>query len=257
MHKLHIIVGVVGLASSALQAQTPQRMPAPERDRDCVTTDGKFECRIVRMSGSRDSLLRKRAALGLQLQPTHTKRDTLGVFIGRVTPGGPAELAGVVEGERIASINGVDLKVAAADIEDHYTAGLPAHRLTREVAKLAPGSRVNLRVYSGGRYRDVQVTAGSQFDMMKKGGEGFGYMFGPEGGMMHMGPGASGMMFRSAPRVRVRTGPSEMLRSLPRGGDLELEFNDIETEKKEIKPSKDSPKSKTGAQSTLRTTSSI
>lgn len=251
MHKLHIIFSIAGLVgASALQAQTPQRMPAPERDRDCVTTGGKVECRIVRMSGSRDSLLRKRAALGIQLQPTHTKRDTLGVFIGRVTPGGPAELAGVIEGERIAAINGVDLKVAAADIEDNYMAGLPAHRLTREVAKLAPGSRVNLRVYSGGRYRDVQVTAGSQFDMMKNGGVGFGYMFGSEGGMMHMGPGASGMMLRSAPRVRVRTGPGEMLRSLPRGGDLELEFDDI-------KPSKDSPKSKTKAQATLTTTSSI
>jgi hypothetical protein len=114
-----------------------------------------------------DSAMMKRAALGLQLSPTGTARDTLGVFVSSVTPKGPAENAGIIEGDRIVSINGVDLRVAAGDIEDGYASGLPSHRLQREVAKLTPGSRVNVRVYSGGRIRDVQVTAGRASDLMR------------------------------------------------------------------------------------------
>ena len=38
------------------------------------------------------------------------------------------------------------------------------------MAKLTPGSRVNLRVYSGGRVRDVQVTAARASDLMRSRG---------------------------------------------------------------------------------------
>lgn len=239
MRKLHVLFSIAGLvAVPALHAQERTRAPMPPQGENCVTTGGKVECRVIRMSGGRDSVMKKRAALGIQLQPTGSSRDTLGVFIGRVTPGGPAESAGIVEGERVAAINGIDLKVASGDIDDHYMAGLPAHRLTREVAKLTPGSRVNLRVYSGGRYRDVQVTAGSQFDMMKKGGDHMGFMFGPGMGMMHGGPDASGMMLRStSPRVRIfrRDGPEgtrapKSIRVTPRGGEeLEVEIDKVES----------------------------
>ncbi|HYV98898.1 MAG TPA: PDZ domain-containing protein, partial [Gemmatimonadaceae bacterium] len=40
-----------------------------------------------------------RAALGLNIGGTVTKRDTLGVFVMSVTPDGPAEKAGIVEGD--------------------------------------------------------------------------------------------------------------------------------------------------------------
>jgi S1-C subfamily serine protease len=102
----------------------------------------------------------KRAALGVQVSGTGSARDTLGLFVTSVNSKGPAENAGIVEGDRLVSINGVDLRVPAADIEDGYASGLPARRLQREVSKLTPGTRVNLRVYSGGRIRDVQVTTG-------------------------------------------------------------------------------------------------
>lgn len=117
-----------------------------------------------------DSVLNKRAALGLQLSPTGTARDTLGVFVAAVTPKGPAETAGIFEGDRIVAINGVDLRVARGDIEDSYASGLASHRLSREVAKLTPGSRVTLRVYSGGRVRDVQATAARASDLMRSRG---------------------------------------------------------------------------------------
>jgi hypothetical protein len=162
-----------------------------------------------------DSAMAKRAALGIELRSTGTARDTLGVFVEVVTPKGPAEMAGVVEGDRIAAINGVDLRTPAADIDDSYSNGLASHRLTREVQKLTPGSRVTLRVYSGGRFRDVQVVAGKATDVMRlgnhfkmgmPGGEGMMPFGGPEG-MMFYAPDAQMMRERIEPLIRERLQP--------------------------------------------------
>ena len=172
-------LSLVGSAACVHAQQPPQPAPAPQPSRprvaqpgEACTTDesGRIECRrtIERGGFARlDSAMMKRAVLGLSLSATGTARDTLGVFVSSVTPKGPAENAGIIEGDRIVAINGVDLRVSRADLEDSYASGLAAHRLQREVAKLTPGSRVNLRVYSGGRVRDVQVTAGRASDLMR------------------------------------------------------------------------------------------
>jgi hypothetical protein len=188
-------------ATATLNAQVTPAKP----DSSCTTyPDGRVECHIFR-GGRGDSALRnrifyrmdsamaKRAALGIELRTTGTKRDTLGVFVEAVTPKGPAETAGIIEGDRIASINGVDLRTSSGDTDDAYTNGLAAHRLSREVQKLAPGSRVNLRVYSGGRFRDVQVTAGKASDLMRLGNR-FNFMMPGMDGMMEF-DGPEGMMF--------------------------------------------------------------
>ena len=80
-----------------------------------------------------DSAMANRAALGLELRATGTKRDTLGVFVEAVTPKGPAEAAGIVEGDRIAAINGVDVRTSVADAEDEYANEVASRRLSREV----------------------------------------------------------------------------------------------------------------------------
>lgn len=121
---------------------------------------------IVQRFGD-DSALRNRPTLGMSLAPTGSARDTLGVFVMRVAPGGPAERAGIIEGDRIAAIDGVSLKVNPADIDDPYAAGLPVHRVSRTVQKLTPGKTVTLRVYANGRYRDVTVTTGRAGDVYK------------------------------------------------------------------------------------------
>lgn len=198
MKVLGILVAAPLFAATTAIAQPP----ASRTDSGCVTgPDGRVECRfnrIVRGSDSvyrfersrMDSMMMKRPVLGLELRATGTKRDTLGVFVENVVPGGPADKAGIVEGDRIAGIDGTDLRVSAADVEDPYTNGLAAHRLGRAVEKLTPGARVNLRVSSGGRVRDVPVTVGRASDLPHR-GMGFN-MDGP--GMFHFeGPGM-GMM---------------------------------------------------------------
>ena len=198
-----VVMLVSALAASSVAATLNAQVTPAKPDSACTThPDGRVECRIERRSAGGDSIRRKisywmdsamakRAALGLQLRATGTRRDTLGVFVEAVTPKGPAETAGIIEGDRIAAINGVDLRTTAADVEDSYTNGLAAHRLTREVQKLTPGNRVTLRVYSGGRFRDVQVTAGKASEVLR-GGARVSTRFPGSGGMMQFrGPGGA------------------------------------------------------------------
>lgn len=179
----------------------------------CVVNDEEVDCSTFRFS-SMDSVLKKRAALGVQLSSTGSLRDTIGVFIASVTPKGPAETAGVVEGERIVSINGVDLRLNAADAGDSYASGLATRRLTREVQKLAPGARVNLRVWSGGRVRDVQVTAGSAYDLRERGGL-LGFFGEGMPGAFTWGDGPSRIQMRSFPRMRMEGMPKIRIEQMP------------------------------------------
>src|ERR1700694_2112649 len=130
-------------------------------------------------------MLRSQQPSLIRLAPARMDASSAGSFAApcAVTPKGPAENAGIIEGDRIAAINGVDLRTAAGDTDDSYANGLAAHRLTREVQKLTPGTRVTLRVYSGGRFRDVQVTTGKASDVMRFGGRFNFRVPGPDGMM--------------------------------------------------------------------------
>lgn len=115
--------------------------------------------RVATAFGRSRELLERRAALGIGLGGTGSVRDTLGVFVTSVTRDGPAEKAGIIEGERIVSINGVDVRVPREDVGDGVASSARVSRFLRELDKVAPGDRVNLRVHSNGRTRDVSVTA--------------------------------------------------------------------------------------------------
>ena len=227
------------VASVPVDAQA--KSSASKIDSVCTFSEGRAECTKVRRRMPGDSLLSgvffrtdsammNRAALGIELRATGTRRDTLGVFVAAVTPRGPAETAGIVEGDRIASINGVDVRSAAADVDDDYTNGLAAHRLSREVQKLTPGTRVTLRVYSGGRFRDVVVTTGRASEVLRHAGRFNFRRILPPGALELRGP--SGVMeFRRPGRTLEFRGPGRDLefRDLPRdmiftpGGPLQIE----------------------------------
>jgi len=183
MRLIHSILTGAAVAGLATGAGAQEKKAAPKKELSktlldgperCVTEDGKIVCSTFRRADF-DSAMMKRAALGIQLSSTGSLRDTLGVFVARVTPKGPAESAGIFEGDRIVSINGVDLRVNPADAGDSYASGLPSRRLTREVGKLSPGNVATLRVFTGGRIRDVRVTAGRASDL--RDGGAFGYFF--------------------------------------------------------------------------------
>lgn len=113
---------------------------------------GRAQALMTAMGGDR-------AVLGFTIGSTGSPRDTLGVFVSAVTTDGPADKAGIVEGDRIAAINGVSLRVAREDAEDRAVGSAKAERLRREIAKLKAGESAELTVISAGRSRSVRVTS--------------------------------------------------------------------------------------------------
>ncbi len=120
--------------------------------------------RVLRAGGDR-------AVLGLTIASTGSARDTLGVFVQAVTKDGPAEKAGIIEGDRIAAINGVSLRVAREDAEDGGVGASRVERLSREVSKLKAGESAELTVITAGRSRTVRVNAVKASDLPDGGGE--------------------------------------------------------------------------------------
>jgi S1-C subfamily serine protease len=98
-----------------------------------------------------------RAVIGVSTSTSTGSRDTLGLLVSSVTRGSPAEKAGIEEGNRIAAINGVNLKLATADVGDPDMERLMNRRLVRELDKVKPGDDVDLRVYSSGQTRAVKI----------------------------------------------------------------------------------------------------
>jgi C-terminal processing protease CtpA/Prc len=162
----------------------------------------------------------ERPVLGVSLSVSGSKRDTLGVFVSSVTEDGPAEKAGITEGDRIANINGVDLRTPGEDVGDGWASSSRVQRLQRAVRKLTPGQTADLTVVAGGRSRTVKVTVGKAKDLRRDRdfgmslGEGDGFFamppmppMPPEAPMAPRAPGT--------PRVRVFRG----------GDDFNFEFD--------------------------------
>lgn len=112
----------------------------------------------VATTGTMRRVSNDRPVIGVTTSPVGNARDTLGVFVSAVNDSGPAAKAGIVEGDRIAAINGVSLRVAREDAGDAQVARAKAERLRTELAKVTAGSPVELTVISAGRSRTVRVT---------------------------------------------------------------------------------------------------
>ena len=128
----------------------------------------------------------ERAVVGLTLGSTGSRRDTLGALVVRVEEDGPAERAGIVEGDRIQSINGVDLRVAREDAGDEFMSSSKTNRFSRELRKVRAGDKVEIRIYSGGQSRTVTVTTMPYEELYKRKGRRYGVVFG--GGYNEFGP---------------------------------------------------------------------
>src|SRR5471032_1571548 len=145
-------------------------------------SDSLFRRReMVRFSRSE---IEDRPALGIGLGNSGSKRDSLGVLVISVGDSTPAARAGLEEGNRIAAINGVNLRVASEDAGDRYVGSAKAQRLRREIAQLKPGSDVTLRVYANGQFRDVRTKVVRAGDLPKDGNRMF--FFDGEGPMPAM-----------------------------------------------------------------------
>jgi serine protease Do len=161
-HSHLLALTAVALAAAVPAGAQTRREPAPRRTEPTPAPDRRT---FIYRSGEDES---PRAALGVSTSATGTARDTLGLLITSVTRGGPAEKAGLEEGNRLAAINGVSLRAAAADVEDYESSGALSRRLVRELTKVKPGDEVELRVYRDGRTQPVKVRTVSSDSLFRR-----------------------------------------------------------------------------------------
>ena len=158
---LPLLTAAVLASASALTAQdTKSKDKTPSPDRAIIERSPDVR---VFMRGGGD--FGAKSMIGVSTSSTG-ERDTLGLLVTSVTPDGPAEKAGIVEGNRIAAINGVNLRLAAADAGQDDMEGITARRLTRELGKLDPGTTVDLRIYADGQWKNVKVKTVSPDSLM-------------------------------------------------------------------------------------------
>lgn len=151
---------------------------------------------------------RERAVFGLSIASTGTPRDTIGVFVQSVVDGGPAAKAGIIEGDRIAAINGVSVRVAREDAEDDAVGSARAERLAREIGKLKAGESAELTVVSAGRSRTVRVTAVSSRELPGGDMQGFSFRM-PNGDSK----GATVIELPMLPRPEMPRAPRTVIRT--------------------------------------------
>ena len=99
----------------------------------------------------------ERPVLGVSLSATGSVRDSAGLLVVRVAHNGPAERAGIVEGDRIAAVGDVDLALPPEDAGDMYAGSLMMNRYSRLADDLEAGKEVVVRVTNGGRSRTVRI----------------------------------------------------------------------------------------------------
>jgi hypothetical protein len=85
-------------------------------------------------------------------------RDTAGLLITSLTAGGAADQAGLMEGDRVVSIDGIDLRVPAADAGSPDGVEARISRLRRALDATRDSQPVRLEVLSEGRRRTLSVT---------------------------------------------------------------------------------------------------
>jgi len=136
-------------ATSMLAQRTP---PAPPDPRPMPAPAPRAQRYINGLS------FRSGGLLGVTLRASSGPADTLGILIESVQDGMPAEKAGIRDGARIMSIDGIDLRLEPRDIGDSAAERLPESRLRRAISAKAPGDSVTLEVRQEGRTDTKRVT---------------------------------------------------------------------------------------------------
>lgn len=129
----------------AHQAALQERMEAARRRMEVDAQ--QLAALSAQMAGpmmQRYAMLAGHALIGVQLGA----RGQAGARVLEVSPGGPADQAGVRAGDLIAAVNGKDVR--GAD---------PAKHVFELLHGIKPGDKVDLRVLRDGKTRDFTVTA--------------------------------------------------------------------------------------------------
>jgi PDZ domain len=139
-----IAIAALLLAAAALPLGA--QGSAPDED------DARQRARIVGSADPDPAVI-----LGMSISVSGTDRDTLGLLISNVTRGGPADQAGVDEGNRLAAINGVSTRIDRESVGQRDASDGVFRRVARELGALRNGDDVTLKLFGGGRFRTVTL----------------------------------------------------------------------------------------------------
>lgn len=101
-----------------------------------------------------------RMLLGMTLGTSGTDRDTLGLLVTQVLRDGPSDRAGIDEGNRLAEIDGVSLRLDPVDVGRQSAIDAVMRRLTRTLRGLQGGEQATLRVFAVGKFKTANVQLG-------------------------------------------------------------------------------------------------
>jgi len=95
-------------------------------------------------------VMNRRARLGIKVNLRPRETDSIGAYVDAVTPGGPADEAGIRSGDIITRLDGKSvLAGGTAENGDGERQSLPGLRLIELAAKLEPGDTVPLEYRRG------------------------------------------------------------------------------------------------------------
>lgn len=122
-----------------------------------------------------------RRVLGVTFSERGSMRDTAGLLIVSVTEDGAAERAGIAEGDRLVSVDGVDLRVHSADAGSSDGVRARINRLRRLLDAAKDSQPVRVELLTDGRRRTVSVTPTRERGLV-------GFTMNPGQGMYFSGP---------------------------------------------------------------------
>jgi S1-C subfamily serine protease len=179
-----IVLGALAVAIPSLaRAQQPPEPRTPE-PRTKVWRSGP-DTRVMSF------VMNRRARLGITVNLRARDTDSVGAYVDGVTPGGPADDAGIRAGDVITKLNGKSLLGGSAGeskTENGEPRSLPGLRLIEMAAKLEPNDTIKVEYRRGNDRKTVSVVTSDEpgFFKVSPDGRGFAYGFGDGADNMHM-----------------------------------------------------------------------
>ncbi len=145
------------------------------------------EPEVVHLERGPERLMRimmdRRARLGVKVNLRPRETDSIGAYVDAVTPGGPADEAGIRSGDIITRLDGKSvLAGGVAEGGDGERQSLPGLRLVELAARLEPGDTVPVEYRRGTGRRTASLVTADEPELVARDGERFSFAFrGPQG----------------------------------------------------------------------------
>jgi S1-C subfamily serine protease len=175
------------------------------------------------------AVTQRRARLGVNVDLTANKTDSLGASLLSVTPGGPAAKAGLRSGDVITKLNGKSL-TASENTGANEDRSLPGLRLVELAAQLKPAETITLEYLRDGARKTTSLVTGNEIVTMNSfGPEGeFTWQFPEEGQLFEKMKGNFGIQPRAGGWAFAYGGPLMELELAPLNADLGAYFGTTE-----------------------------